>query len=317
MILLVVAAAVLDDHGAAARHPPTPTSSSRPTAPSSTRYARRSTGRSATPSWTIGRESSPRTDWQVAGPHPPSRSRRDFEASGPPRAATLRRPPCSTTILSVTPGHPRRRGHLPRPPALRQGRGHVRRLRRRRAGGSSGGSLMETQPGPLDDPVRRALRGEHDPHPQVLGELRVAPAGAQSTTNVPPTGPFVISHGSGALPLAPRRCLKLFADCREQDQAPTHDAAARADRRRSGAAAAGGEARRAREALRLRRRGERSLECGGGALDLARDVAAVFGAGVFGGEGAGERADEPERCAQRLVHVADRRPRPSARVLFP
>ena len=38
------------------------------------------------------------------------------------------------------------------------------------AGGSSGGSLMEKQPGSLDDPVRRAVRGEHDRDPQDLGD---------------------------------------------------------------------------------------------------------------------------------------------------
>ena len=31
----------------------------------------------------------------------------------------------------------------------------------------------------------------------------------------------------------------------------------------------------------------------------------------------GERADQPEWCAQRLVNLAHRRPCPRARVLFP
>jgi hypothetical protein len=67
---------------------------------------------------------------------------------------------------------------------------------------------------------------------------------------------------------------------------------------------------------RLRPR-ERLLERFGGARDLARDVLLVLDAELLRRERRGERADEPEWCAQRLVNLANRRPCPRARVLFP
>jgi hypothetical protein len=51
--------------------------------------------------------------------------------------------------------------------------------------------------------------------------------------------------------------------------------------------------------------------------DLARDVPVVLDAGlVLRSKRGGERADQPEWCAQRLIYLTHRRPSPGARVLF-
>src|SRR4051812_36895899 len=81
-------------------------------------------------------------------------------AHGGPRPAGLRR----------------RRRDLPRASALGQGRGDVRRVRRRRGRRVQRRLADGAQPGSLDDPVRRGLRGEHDADPQNgLADVHAAP----------------------------------------------------------------------------------------------------------------------------------------------
>ena len=132
-----------------------------PSGPSSRRRGRPSTARSATPSSTTGPASCPRpTGARSTARCAPRRSRSSSARRSPGRASRYPRPAaCSTPSSPSSRSSSRSVADLPGAPALGQGRGHVRRVRRRHRRAARSRRLADgAQPGSLDDPVRDRVR---------------------------------------------------------------------------------------------------------------------------------------------------------------